>query len=166
MNDEMKQLMELSKENMLTSANLNRQMGVLNKAVSDLEIKQNETDKKVEKLSDDIQRIDDESRITRSQGKDVKRAVAMRTAKLLSLTYDRTGKLTPESINIDKRYRSGFIKRCYFDCKSQSRMPGSLWDTAKRDFEAVMEYIRNWEPPGGTEEYKRYLDLRHEEKAS
>ncbi len=163
--NEIEQLIELSKENMLTSTNLNRQMGVLNTAVKLLENRQDDTDKEIKNMKGKIQGLEDDTSITGSQRKQIRQAIAIRTSKLLELRYDKTGKVAPESIGDNVRYRKGFISRCYNDCKTNSRMADSYVDTAKRDFDAVMEFIQDWIPPGGVESYKDYLDQIQEEKA-
>lgn len=160
------QLMEISKNTVLTSENLNRQMGIFRKAVSNLETRQDETDRKIVKIIDDIQRIEDESRITRSQAKNINAAARIRVFKVLGIEVDEKGKVIPKCMSDYVLYFGGFISLLYRDCKKNGRMANAVGDTAKRDYVPVLEEVQNWFPTDGIEARKNYLDkLRKERKA-
>ena len=103
--------------------------------------------------------------INRAESKRLSKAVRSRVNYLLKIEFEG-GHVADSSITVDQLYRGPFISRCYTDAKNHSKMGDSYPETLKVDFNEVLEYIEAWVPEvdGGVEGYKRYLDIRREER--
>lgn len=136
-----------------------KQMGIMLDRISDHE-------RKLTELEDRIIVTEQETTISRAQCRRIRKAVVNRVNAVLKIKLDG-GKVADESVATEVRYRGGFISRLYTDAKNHSKMGESYTETLKVDFNEVMDYINAWEPEvdGGTEGYKRYLDIRREERA-
>jgi hypothetical protein len=123
-------------------------------------------DQRIAKVEEDFITIKAEQTITRAQCRRIRKAVMNRVNGVLKIEFEG-GRVADSSIVTDKLYRGGFISRLYTDAKNHSKMGESYTETLKVDFNEVMDYINAWEPEvdGGTEGYKRYLDIRREERA-
>lgn len=123
-------------------------------------------DQRIAKVEEDFITIKAEQTITRAQCRRIRKAVMNRVNGVLKIAFEG-GRVADSSIVTDQLYRGGFISRLYTDAKNHSKMGESYTETLKVDFNEVMDYINAWEPEvdGGTEGYKRYLDIRREERA-
>lgn len=102
-------------------------------------------------------------RIDRNRADRLKLAVKEKVNSVLGIKTD--GRVTAkESMATAKKYRSAFLRRCYLDARSKSRMGTPYYETYSRDYDEVMRYIENWEPEvsyngkTGTSAYIEYLD--------
>ena len=137
---------------------LSEQMGLVSS-------KLNEHERRLEETESAIKTIRDNERINRSQGKQIKRAVIGRVNDLLKIRFEG-GRVADDCVDIDRKYRGGFIARCYTDAKRAGLMAECYWETARADYDKCIEYIESWVPEvdGGTAKYKEYLDIRREER--
>lgn len=147
----------------LTSMNVNglsQQMGLINTAVNGLQ-------RDVAEVKDRMNYYEDNLRITRSQGKILKRTVTNRVNELLGIEYDG-GRVADDCVEIDRKYRGGFISRCYTDAKKAGVMAECYWETPRADYMKCIEYIEAWIPDvkGGVKGYQEYLDIRRSERES
>lgn len=154
----MNEVMEALKLSAMTSQRVSEQMGLLTTKV-------NQHEEKIQALEDRQHYYEDNLRITRSQGKNIKKAVIGRVNDLLGIEFEG-GKVAEECIAIDQKYRGGFISRCYTDAKRDGVMSECYWETPRSDYDRCIEYIEAWIPQvdGGTTAYKKYLDIRREER--
>lgn len=154
----MNDVMEALKLSAMTSQRTSEQMGLIVTKVGNLE-------EKVAVIEDRQNALESSQRINRSQGKNLKRAVFGRVNDLLKIRFEG-GKVAADSIETDRKYRGGFIARCYTDAKRAGLMAECYWETAKADYDKCIEYIESWVPQvdGGTAKYKEYLDIRREER--
>lgn len=83
-------------------------------------------------------------------------------------TVEKSGKVANDCIETDRKYRGGFIARCYTDAKRAGLMAECYWETPQKTYDQCLEYIGAWEPQvdGGTAKYKEYLDIRREERSA
>ena len=134
------------------------QIGVMNN-------KLNKFSQDMDGMRNDLETLKRETTITRPMCRQIRKAVMRRVNELLEIEFDG-GKVADGSIQTDVLYRGGFISRCYTDAKNHSKMGESYSETLKVDFDEVMKYIEAWVPEvgDGTEGYKRYLDIRREER--
>ena len=145
-----------------TAMNVNsisEQMGLINTAV-------NEHTRRIVALESRLDGHERTETINRAQGRQMKRAVLSRVRELLEIKLE-SGKVADESIETDVLYTSGFRNRLYFDAKTHSKMGETYPETLRVDFDEVMQYISSWYPegvPGGVDGYKRYLDIRRDER--
>lgn len=153
--DDIMQMMRLTATNI---NGLSQQMGIMNARLD-------EQNKRLNGFEEDITTLKQETTITRAQGRRIRKAVMSRVNAVLKIEFEG-GKVADSSIADDVRYRGPFVSRCYTDAKNHSKMGESYTETLKVDFSEVMDYIEAWEPEveGGTDGYKRYLDIRREER--
>lgn len=145
----------------LTSMNVNglsQQMGLINTAVNGLR-------QEITEVKDRMNYYEDNLRITRSQGKTLKRAVINRVNDLLGIEFEG-GRVADECVETDRKYRGGFISRCYVDAKKAGVMAECYWETPRADYMKCIEYIEAWIPgvKGGVDGYREYLDIRRSER--
>lgn len=153
---------DLMKAIQLTAMNVNgisEQMGLMLSKV-------NANTERITDLENRITAHEHTETINRAQCRRIRKSIANRVNYLLKIRFDG-GKVADESIADEVRYRGPFISRCYTDAKNHSKMGESYTETLKTDFGEVMDYIESWTPEvdGSTDGYKRYLDIRREEKA-
>lgn len=154
----MNEIMEALKLSAMTSQRVSEQMGLLTTKV-------NQHEEKIQALEDKQAYYENNLRITRSQGKNLKRTVIGRVNTLLGIRFEG-GKVADDCIETDQKYRGGFISRCYTDAKRAGVMAECYWETPRSDYDKCIEYIEAWIPQvdGGTAKYKEYLDIRREER--
>lgn len=154
----MNEVMEALKLSAMTSQRVSEQMGLLTTKV-------NQHEEKIQALEDKQAYYENNLRITRSQGKNLKRTVIGRVNTLLGIRFEG-GKVADDCIETDQKYRGGFISRCYTDAKRAGVMAECYWETPRADYDKCIEYIEAWIPQvdGGTAKYKEYLDIRREER--
>lgn len=152
---------DLLKAVQLTAMNVNgisEQMGLaLNKI--------NQNTDRIVALEDRLTSHERKETINSAQSRRIRKAVISRVNYLLKIKF-KDGRVADESVMDDVRYRGGFIARLYSDAKSHSKMADSYRDTLSIDFDEVLTYIGSWEPEvdGAVDGYKRYLDIRREER--
>lgn len=151
-------LLKLAQLNTMNINGLSQQMGLMNDRM-------NEIARRMDGHDNDISTLKHNTTINRAESKRIKKAVMSRVNYLLEIKFEG-GKVADESIADDVRYRGPFVSRCYTDAKNHSKMGDSYPETLKVDFDEVLEYIEAWVPEvdGGVEGYKRYLDIRREER--
>ena len=152
---------DIVKAMQIAAANINglsQQMGLVNSRIDDLE----------QRYSDHERRItirEQREILNSAQCRQMRKTVIQRVNEVLKIKF-KGGKVADESVKTDVLYRGGFIARLYADAKSHSKMGESYRDTLAVDYDEVMTYIQSWYPEveGGAEAYKRYLDIRREER--
>lgn len=156
---------ELLHQTALNIHSTSEQMGILTTRVKVHDTKFLEQGEILKEHGQRIQTLEDDSRITRSDAKRIRRAVIGRVNVLLEIEFDG-GKVAEKSIPDEIKYRQGFIARCYTDAKRAGVLAEAYTDTPRKDFDAALRYIEKWFPEvdGGTEAYKKYLDIRREER--
>ena len=153
-------LLQLARLNTMNINGLSKQMGLLNDRMDQIVARMDSHDNRLEILEHN-------TTINRAEGRRIKTSVRSRVNYLLKIRFEG-GRVADGSIADDVRYRGQFISRCYEDAKSHSKMGQTYPETLKCDFAEVLEYIEAWVPEvdGGVEGYKRYLDIRREERES
>lgn len=156
------EMMQLMQQATMNISSLGEQMGIIKRTVSDVS-------NRVVAMENRMQGYEDRLRLTRDQARRVNGAIHERVNYLLELKHEG-GVVARECLSDDKKYRGKFISRCYHDTRTHSRLGTPYYETFQRDYDEVLEYIKYWEPEvdfeglSGTEAYKRYLDIRAEEK--
>lgn len=145
----------------LAAANINglsKQMGLVNARID-------EHSKRIDRVEERVDKVESELTVNRAQANRLQSAIHQRVTDVLKLEFDG-GKVADGSIKTDKRYRGGFISRCYTDARRKSKLGTPYYATLRCDFHEVMDYIKAWEPEvsGGVDGYKHYLDIRREER--
>lgn len=137
---------------------LSQQMGLMNDRMDEIVRRMDGHDNR-------MMTLEHNTTINRAESKRIRKAVMARVNYLLKIEFEG-GRVADSSIVTDQLYRGPFVSRCYTDAKNHSKMGDSYPETLKVDFNEVMEYIDAWEPEvdGGVEGYKRYLDIRREER--
>jgi hypothetical protein len=155
---DMGQLLQITQNTAMSVSAQSKQMGLILSTVEDLR-------QDMDGMRNDLETLKRETTITRPMCRQIRKAVMRRVNELLEIEFDG-GKVADGSIQTDVLYRGGFISRCYTDAKNHSKMGESYSETLKVDFDEVMKYIEAWVPEvgDGTEGYKRYLDIRREER--
>ena len=154
-NEEIMKMLQIAAFN---NKQVSEQMGLMVKKVSDME-------GRLEVVEDRMQKYEDRVRVSRSQAQEIRNAIHRRVDQILHIEH-KGGVVSDASIGIDAKYKDGFICRCYKDARDNSRLGTPYYETLTRDFDETMEYIEGWRPnvEGGVEGYKKYLDIRREEK--
>ena len=151
-------LLKLAQLNTMNINGLSQQMGLMNDRMDEMARRMDSHDNRLGVLEHN-------TIVNRAERKRISKAVRSRVNYLLKIRFEG-GKVAEESIADDVRYRGPFISRCYTDAKNHSKMGDSYSETLKTDFNEVFEYIEAWVPEvdGGVDGYKRYLDIRREER--
>lgn len=151
-------LVKLAQLNTMNINGLSQQMGLMNDRMDQLVGRMDGHDNRLEVLEHN-------TTINRAESKRIKKAVLSRVNYLLKIEFEG-GRVADSSIATDQLYRGQFVSRCYTDAKNHSKMGDSYPETLKVDFDEVLEYIESWVPEvdGGVDGYKRYLDIRREER--
>ena len=151
-------LLRLAQLNTVNINGLSQQMGLMNDRMDQLVSRMDGHDNRLGVLEHN-------TTINRAESKRISKAVRSRVNFLLKIEFEG-GRVADSSIATDQLYRGKFISRCYTDAKNHSKMGDSYPETLKVDFNEVLEYIEAWVPEvdGGVEGYKRYLDIRREER--
>ena len=141
------------------SENTSRQMGLLNERVA-------EHDREIMDLKHRMEVRESREIVNTHQRRQIRRAVINRVDHLLGIEREG-GHVAEHCIADEVRYRGGFIARCYTDCKKNGRMADPYSETLAIDYENVIDAINAWVPDveDGIEGYKRYLDIRREERS-
>lgn len=122
-------------------------------------------DKRITALEDRMDSHERTEVVNRAQANRIHDAIRDRVTYVLGLDTDG-GMVSEDSIPDEVRYRSAFINKCHVDARRHSKLAKPYYATLKVDFDEVMQYISAWYPEvrGKTEGYKRYLDIRREER--
>jgi len=152
-------LLKVAQLNTMNINGLSKQMGLMNERMDEIV-------RRMDGHDNDIAALKHNTTINRAESKRIKKSVMSRVNYLLKIKFDG-GKVANESIADDIRYRGQFVSRCYRDAKTHSKMGDTYPETLKTDFNEVLEYIESWVPEvdGGVEGYKKYLDIRREERS-
>lgn len=156
MNNETKELLEISRNSLQGIMRLSEQMGLLDSRMTSLE-------DKTAGIETRMQTYEDALRVSRSQADTIRRAIHQRAADVLGIHY-KDGIVTDDSIRSDTFYRPGFVSKLYSDARKFSMLGTPYYETARRDYGAVLNYIDGWMPQVGVEGYKSYLDARRRAK--
>jgi len=152
MNNEMNELMQISR-NMLAGINsLGEQMGIVNTRIGNLEVKTAQIERRMDTYENDL-------RVTRPQADAIRRAIHAKACEVLDIKY-KDGIPTSDSIEADTLYRPGFISKIYSDARKFSCLGTPYYDTLRKDYGTVLNYINGWAPQVGIPGYKAYLDER------
>lgn len=156
MNNETKELLEISRNSLQGIMRLSEQMGLLDSRMTSLE-------DKTTGIETRMQTYEDALRVSRSQADTIRRAIHQRAADVLGIHY-KDGIVTDDSIRSDTLYKPGFVSKLYSDARKFSMLGTPYYETARRDYGAVLNYIDGWMPQVGVEGYKSYLDARRRAK--
>lgn len=160
MNDmvDMNQLLQITQNTAMSVSAQSKQMGLVLSTVNDLK-------EDVSSIKNEMAVLKQETTVTRAQANRIQSAIHARVNELLRIEFEG-GRVADESVGDEQRYRGGFISRCYTDSRKRSKLGTPYYATLRCDFKEVMEYIEAWEPEvaGGINGYKRYLDIRREER--
>lgn len=161
--DGLKELMSLTARNVYAQS---EQIGQLLGTVVELKQDFGSVKREISTIKDDLGDVKQELTVTRFQANRIQSAIYNRVAELLKLDFDG-GKVANGSIEMEERYRGGFISRCYTDARRKSKLGTPYYATLRCDFKEVMEYIEAWEPEvkGGRDGYMQYLDIRREKRS-
>ncbi len=154
------EIIDLVRMNASSILELKDQLGLLVRAVCDLQMASNETN-----LCVDLLRSTE--KVSRSQRLRIHDAAMIRVDYLLGIEYE-DGKVAKHCEDTYRRYRKGFVNRIYYDAKKYTTMGGTYDVTRSNDIDDVLRYIDIWMPEyeGGVEGYKRHLDdLREKREA-
>jgi hypothetical protein len=154
--EKLEKLMEL---NLQTAGNVNaisQQLGIISNKVDALGVE-------VSMVKDRMQTYEDTIRVSRAQADTIRRAIHARVCEILGIRY-KDGVVVNEMIGIDKYYRPGFISKLYSDARKYSELGTPYYETFRKDYGAVLDYINGWLPQVGLEGYMRYLDERRRNK--
>ena len=154
-NSDLMQMMRLTASNI---NGLSQQMGLVNARID-------EQGRRVDRIEERVDAVEAELTINRAQANRLQAAIHQRVAVVLKLNFEG-GVVADGSISTDKKYRGAFISRCYTDARRKSKLGTPYYATLRCDFQETMDYIEAWEPEvgGGVDGYKRYLDIRREER--
>ena len=154
---DMSQLLQITKNTAMNINGLSQQMGLIN-------ARMNTFNDRLDSIQESVDGVKAEITVTRSQANRLRRSIHERVAVVLKLKREG-GRVADCSIHDDTAYRKAFISRLYFDAREKSKLGTPYYDTLRADFAETMDYINAWFPEveGGTEGYKRYLDIRHKE---
>lgn len=155
--DSTNDLMQLAKVQLASINGLSEQMGLMN-------ARMNKFETRLDDIQESVDGVKAEITVTRSQANRLRRSIHERVATVLKLEREG-GRVADSSIHDDVAYRKAFISRLYFDAREKSKLGTPYYDTLRADFAETMDYITSWFPEveGGTDGYKRYLDIRHKE---
>ena len=155
---DMNQLLQITQNTAMSVNAQSKQMGLILGTVE--ELKQD-----VGEIKNEMEVLKHETTVTRFQANRIQSAIHTRVAEILKLEFDG-GKVADGSIKTDAKYRGGFISRCYTDARRKSKLGTPYYATLRCDFNEVIEYVAAWVPEvsGGVDGYKRYLDIRREER--
>lgn len=156
MSNETNELMQISRNVLAGISSLGEQMGVVNSRLGILEVKTSNIENRMTKY-------EDEQRVSRSQAESIRGAIHHRVCDLLEIQY-RDGIVIDECIHADKFYKPGFISKCYSDARKFSALGTPYYETFRKDYASVLEYINGWVPQVGVPGYKLYLDERRRMK--
>lgn len=152
-------LEKLMEVNMQTAGNVNalsQQLGIISNKVDSLGTE-------VASVKDRMQTYEDAIRVSRPQADSIRRAIHSRACDVLDIKY-KDGVVTDDSIRSDTVYKPGFISKIYSDARKFSLLGTPYYETARKDYGAVLDYINGWLPQVGVEGYKSYLDARRRAK--
>ena len=154
---DMSQLLQITQNTAMNINGLSQQMGLIN-------ARMNKFNERLDSIQESVDGVKAEITVTRSQANRLRRSIHERVAVVLKLKREG-GRVADCSIHDDTAYRKAFISRLYFDAREKSKLGTPYYDTLRADFAETMDYINAWFPEveGGTEGYKRYLDIRHKE---
>ena len=151
-----------------TALNVNtigKSLGVLTASIGEIKNEINDIKAQIGDNRAEIETMKRKERIDRTEARRLRAAIHARVDLLLNITREG-GVVTKGSLLNDKKYRGGFIGRCYHDARHYSRLGTPYYDTTKQDYKETIAYIANWEPEvqyaglTGTDAYKKYLDDR------
>ena len=151
-----------------TALNVNtigKSLGVLTASIGEIKTELNDIKAQIGDNRAEIETMKRKERIERTEARRLRAAIHARVDYLLDIEKEG-GVITKQSLLNDKKYRGGFIGRCYHDARHHSRLGTPYYDTTKQDFKETMKYIEMWVPEvqyegrTGVEAYKRYLDDR------
>lgn len=154
----MDQLLQITQNTAMSVSAQSKQMGLILGNINDLK-------QDVSAIKDEMEVLKHETTVTRNQANRLQTAIHQRVNLVLGIQFSG-GKVANEFIDVDKKYRGGFISRCYWDARRKSRLGTPYYTTLRCDFQETLDYIEAWEPEveGGVEGYKDYLDDRREER--
>ena len=148
----MKQLMEIN-TNIAGNVNaVSAQLGMVVQKVDGLGLK-------IENIENRMQTYEDSIRVSRTQADTIRRAIHARACEILDIKY-KDGVVVDESLRADTLYRPGFISKIYSDARKYSVLGTPYYETARKDYGEVLDYINGWLPMHGITGYKEYLDQR------
>lgn len=150
------ELLQITQNTAMSTAAQSQQMGLVLNKIGNIE-------NDLAGIHNDIDNINANKRVERHQALRINKAIHARVAYLLGIKKSG-GRVADECIEVDQRYRGGFISRAYHDARTHSKLGTPYSETLKADFDEVLRYIESWVPEvdGGIEGYKHYLDIRRD----
>lgn len=154
--------MQVVRQSAFNIQSVSDQMGIVATEVKGLKTQQLRISEQMNELSDRMQGYEDRIRVSRAEAQTIRRAIHARVVDLLGIEF-QDGCVADWCIADDKKYRGGFISRCYHDAREYSHLGTPYYETYRKDYIDVLEYINTWVPMRGVTGYKEYLDKRADE---
>lgn len=161
----MNEVMQMMNQAALNINALSEQMGVVAGQIKTIRAAQIDHNNRITDLENRMTHHEETERVTRDQARRIKGAVHARVNHVLGIELNG-GLVKKECMSIDKKYRGAFFSRCYSDARKYSDLGSPYSETCQKDYQAVIDYIENWEPECeyegkiGTKAYIAYLDDR------
>lgn len=161
----MNEVMQMMNQAAMNITALSEQMGVVAGQIKTIRAAQIDHNNRITDLENRMTHHEETERVTRDQARRIKGAVHARVNHVLGIELNG-GLVKKECMGIDKKYRSAFFGRCYSDARKYSNLGSPYSETCQKDYQAVVDYIENWEPECeyegmiGTKAYIAYLDDR------
>ena len=161
----MNEVMQMMNQAAMNITALSEQMGVVAGQIKTIRAAQIDHNNRITDLENRMTHHEETERVTRDQARRIKGAVHARVNHVLGIELNG-GLVKKECMGIDKKYRSAFCGRCDSDARKYSDLGSPYSETCQKDYQAVVDYIENWEPECeyegkiGTKAYIAYLDDR------
>lgn len=145
-------LVEISRNNALSSANLIQQVGLLAQQGNENTLAINRNTQEIDDLRNRFTNHEQNETLSDEQRGDVRDAINDRIYKLLGLKK-RNGRLTAESRRISNVYSGKFHSAIYRDLYHKFKVT-KYSKIRAIDFEEAMRLIENWEPRKGIQDLR------------
>lgn len=161
----MNEVMQMMNQAALNINALSEQMGVVAGQIKTIRAAQIDHANRITDLENWKQHHIETERVTRDQARRIRGAIHARVNHVLGIELNG-GLVKKECMSIDKKYRGAFYGRCYSDARKYSMLGTPYSETCQKDYQAVIDYVENWEPEceyegkTGTRAYISYLDDR------
>ena len=164
-NEDEKNLMSILNQTAMNISAISEQMGVVAGQIKKIRADQVDHANRITDLENRMTHHEETERVTRDQARRIRGAIHARVNHVLGIELNG-GLVKKECMGVDKRYRGAFYGRCYSDARKYSVLGTPYSETCQKDYQAVIDYIENWEPECeyegmiGSKAYIAYLDDR------
>ena len=158
-------VMEAMKQAAVNITAISQQLGVVAGQIVSLQAENIDQNNRITDLELWKTHHDETDRVSRDQARRIKNAIHARVNHVLGLEL-KGGLVAKECMDIDKKYRSAFYRKCYIDARKYSNLGDPYTETCKKDYQACLDYFETWVPECeydgkiGTGAYLAYLDDR------